>query len=349
MNSEDLLLSSYHYDLPEELIAQRPAEESRLLVYHAQTGQVVHERFSQIGKYLPSDTMLVFNRSRVFPSRLRGHKESGGAAELFLLSLDKNSEGAYPVLIKTTSKKKLGTVLTFPHALQATITKVNPDGTFGVEFNIADVKTYFNQYAHVPIPSYIRNGVSDEQDKKDYQTIYAKEEGSVAAPTAGLHFKGNHLLELEKSGVETASVILHVGIGTFRPVKAENILDHEMHSENYFVDEENTQKLNQAYRQRQQGKKKIFAVGTTSLRTLESIYGKSIAPNEMYSTNIFLHPGVEVKSIDGLLTNFHLPESSLLMLVSSLIGRKKTLELYAIAIKERYRFFSYGDAMLIIR
>lgn len=345
MNSEDLLLTSYDYDLPEELIAQRPAAESRLLVYNARTGEVVHETFSQIGKYLPPETLLVFNRSKVFPSRLLGKKASGGAAELFLLSLTRNPDGAYPALIKTTSKKKLGTTFFFPQNLEAEIAAIYPDGTFGVTFNNEDIRSYLYDYARIPIPPYIRNGESDERDREEYQTIYAREEGSVAAPTAGLHFKEDLLSKLKALGMETASVTLHVGIGTFRPVKTENILDHQMHSEHFFIDRENAEKINAA---RTKGKK-IFAVGTTTLRTLESSYGRELVPGEMYSTSIFLHPGVQVKSIDGLLTNFHLPQSSLLMLVSALTGRKKALELYDIAIKERYRFFSYGDAMLIIR
>lgn len=345
MNSADLLTSSYHYDLPEDLIAQRPWAESRLMIYKASEDVVIHDTFSHIGKYLPSEALLVFNRSRVFPSRLLGKKASGGAAELFLLSLEKKADGAYPALIKTTSKKKLGTRFYFPGNIEAEITVIYPDGTFGVTFNREDLRAYLDEFARIPIPPYIRNGESDEADRMDYQTVYAKEEGSVAAPTAGLHFKKDLLEKLEKQGIETASVTLHVGIGTFRPVKAENILDHQMHSENYFFDALNEQKINKARAE----KRKIFAVGTTTLRVLESSFGKNLKPNEMYSTNIFLHPGKQIKSIDGLLTNFHLPESSLLMLVSSLLGRKKTLELYDIAIQERYRFFSYGDAMLIIR
>jgi S-adenosylmethionine:tRNA ribosyltransferase-isomerase len=349
MDSEDLLLSSYHYDLPEELIAQRPWALSRLLVYNARTDEVIHETFSSIGNYLPKDSLLVFNRSRVFPSRLLGNKASGGAAELFLLSLTKNGDNAYSALIKTTSKKKMGTTFFFPNNLEATVSAIYPDGTFGVTFNLDDIRDHLFEFARIPIPPYIRKGESDESDRTDYQTVYAKEEGSVAAPTAGLHFKKELLEKLSAQGIETASVTLHVGIGTFRPVKTENILDHQMHSENFFIDAENLEKLNHAYSLRRNGKKKIFAVGTTTLRTLESSFGKNLKPNEMISTNIFLYPGATVQSIDGLLTNFHLPESSLLMLVSSLIGRKKTLELYDLAIKERYRFFSYGDAMLIIR
>lgn len=344
MNSEDLKLASYHFDLPEELIAQRPASESRLLVYKASTNEIIHDTFTNIGKYLPPESLLVFNRSKVFPSRLLGAKESGGKAELFLLSTTK-SEGGYPALIKTTSKKKIGTTFLFPHNLKAEIKSIFSDGTFGVEFNTEDIKSYLYEHAKIPIPPYIRNGESDEEDRLAYQTVYAKEEGSVAAPTAGLHFKDELLKKLHHQKIGTAFVTLHVGLGTFRPVKTDNILEHQMHSENFFFDEENDNLIKKA----RSGKRKIFAVGTTALRVLESSFEKNLKPNEMFSTNIFLHPGVDVKSVDGLITNFHLPESSLLMLVSAIIGREKTLELYNIAIKERYRFFSYGDGMLIIR
>ena len=197
----------------------------------------------------------------------------------------------------------------------------------------------------IPIPPYIRNGESDELDRLNYQTIYAKEVGSVAAPTAGLHFTKELLEKLEELKIKTGFVTLHVGLGTFKPVTVSSLLDHQMHSENFFFDEINNDFLIQARNE----KKKIFAVGTTSLRVLESSFEKNLEPNKTFSTNIFLHPGKEIKSVDGLITNFHLPESSLLMLVSTMIGREKALELYEMAIKERYRFFSYGDGMLIIR
>ncbi len=344
MNSKDYQLSSYHFDLPEELIAQRPASVSRLLVYKASTNEVIHDTFDNIGKYLPEQSLLVFNRSKVFPSRLLGKKETGGSAELFLLSTEK-SESGYPALIKTTSKKKIGTTFLFPHNLKAEIKTIHSDGTFGVDFNKDDIKSYLYEHAKIPIPPYIRNGESDEEDRTAYQTVFAKEEGSVAAPTAGLHFKNDLLLKLKNQNIDSAFVTLHVGLGTFRPVKVENIIDHHMHSENFFFDSENDQLIKKARSEN----KKVFAVGTTALRVLESSFEKNLRPNEMFSTNIFLHPGVDVKSVDGLITNFHLPESTLLMLVSSIIGRDKTLELYELAIKERYRFFSYGDGMLIIR
>ena len=344
-NPIDLLLSSYQYDLPAELIAQRPAKESRLLVYKVSTNEVIHDTFKNIGAYLPPESLLIFNRSKVFPSRLLGNKESGGKAELFLLSTTAD-QGIFPALIKTSSKKKIGDKFFFAdHKVIATLEQINPDATFGVSFNREDISDFLETYAKIPIPPYIRNGESDELDRLNYQTIYAKEVGSVAAPTAGLHFTKELLENLEGLKIKTGFVTLHVGLGTFKPVTVSSLLDHQMHSENFFFDEINNDLLTQARNE----KKKIFAVGTTSLRVLESSFEKNLEPNKTFSTNIFLHPGKEIKSVDGLITNFHLPESSLLMLVSTMIGREKALELYEMAIKERYRFFSYGDGMLIIR
>lgn len=340
----DTLLSSYHYDLPEELIAQRPAKISRLMVYKISTNEVIHDVFPNIGNYLPHDSLLVFNQSKVFPSRLMGKKASGGKAEVFVLSTT-SLNGIYPVLIKTTSKKKIGDTYTFAAGMTATLEAVNPDGTFGVSFNKAGLAEYLENHAKIPIPPYIRKGESDELDRLDYQTSYAKDVGSVAAPTAGLHFTKELLEKLSAQKIDTAYVTLHVGLGTFRPVSVSKLADHQMHSENFFIDLANFKKINQA----KADHKKIFAVGTTSLRVLESCVGKDILPDQTYSTNIFLHPGKEIKSVDGMITNFHLPESTLLMLVSTMIGREKTLELYQLAIVEKYRFFSYGDGMLIIR
>ena len=347
---EDLLLKSYHYDLPPELIAQRPVDgvnrhQSRLLVYNQKTGEMTHDFFYNLPSYLPEGSLIVFNQSKVFPSRLLGNKKSGGKAELFFLSHEKNSKGNFPVLIKTRSKKSVGDEYFFAQNFKVTLTEIGNDGTFGVEISLPatfkNLLDYLDQNALIPIPPYIRKGESDEEDKKNYQTMYSKHTGSVAAPTAGLHFTNEVFKKLDEAKIERAFVTLHVGLGTFKPVTVDNLKDHVMHSEEYFIDESNLKKIKAA--------KKVFAVGTTSLRVLESSFNKDITPDEHYKTQIFLHPGVEVQSIDGLITNFHLPESTLLMLVSSLIGRKKTLELYEIAVKERYRFFSYGDAMLILR
>lgn len=342
----DTLLSSYHFDLPEDLIAQRPAENSRLMVYKMQTGEIIHDTFSNIANYLPKDSLLVFNRSKVFPSRLLGNKNSGGKAELFILSTTA-VQGIIPCLIRTTSKKKIGDTYYFPENLKATLESINPDGTFGVHFSQDNLESYLEKYAKIPIPPYIRKGESDELDRAHYQTSYAdtNEVGSVAAPTAGLHFKPELLEKIKSAGIDSAFVTLHVGLGTFKPVTTDNILEHVMHYENYFYDAKNLEKIKKARSE----KKKVFAVGTTTLRVLESSFKSEVTPMEVSRTNIFLHPGKDIQSIDGLITNFHLPESSLLMLVSTLIGREKALELYNLAIKEKYRFFSYGDGMLIIR
>ncbi len=346
----DLILQSYRYDLPPELIAQRPVDavnrhESRLLVYNARTEEIIHDHFFNLSKYLPEDSLLVFNRSKVFPSRLLGNKASGGKAEVFFLSHDPDDSGIYPCLIKTRSKKSLGDQFYFSENLEVVVARLNSDGTFGVTIKLPEssphLLSYLEKNALIPIPPYIRKGESDEEDKKNYQTIYSKESGSVAAPTAGLHFTDELFKKLDQQKIERAFVTLHVGLGTFKPVTVDHLKDHVMHSEEYFVDAENLEKINHA--------KKIFAVGTTSLRVLESSYGRDIESDKHYKTQIFLHPGVDVKSISGLITNFHLPESTLLMLVSALVGRKKTLELYELAVKEKYRFFSYGDAMLILR
>jgi S-adenosylmethionine:tRNA ribosyltransferase-isomerase len=340
----DFDLKSYHFDLPEELIALRPVADrhsSRLLVYDEAPGVVTHSTFAEINRFLPQHSTMVFNRSKVFPCRLIGKKMSGGAAEVFILSLSSQND-TYPALIRTTGKKKIGDEYQFEN-LKVKVETLEADGTFRVSFNISEseLPAVLNQIGKIPIPPYIRNGESDEADKKNYQTVFAQESGSVAAPTAGLHFSEKLLKELEESGQTLATVTLHVGVGTFAKIKVDNILEHKMHEEFYTIDPENLKKIqNASY---------SVAVGTTTLRTLESSWnGVTISPSQN-STSIFLHPGKPVHSIDALVTNFHLPESSLLILVSALIGRKKTLELYELAIKERYRFFSYGDGMLILR
>lgn len=336
----DYQLSSYDYELPPELIAERPVPDrhsSRLLVYDEASGTITHSTFRDLPRFLPENSTIVFNRSKVFPCRLLGKKATGGEAEVFLLTLIPVN-GTYEALIGTTGKKKIGDTFHFGE-LTSRVEGINPQGTFQVSFNVSpeDLPDVLERVAKIPIPPYIRNGQSDEEDKKTYQTVYAKESGSVAAPTAGLHFSPELLKELE--GKHTlASVTLHVGIGTFAKVKVDNILEHKMHEEFYSIDQENLAKISKA--------QFTVAVGTTSLRTLESYHHSGEASS---ATSIFLHPGVEVKSINALITNFHLPKSTLLMLVSSLIGREKTLELYRIAVKEKYRFFSYGDGMLILR
>ncbi|AYF44393.1 S-adenosylmethionine:tRNA ribosyltransferase-isomerase [Halobacteriovorax sp. BALOs_7] len=348
INKEDLQLSAYDYDLPKELIATRPVEgrhHSRLLVYNCQTDTVSHHTFNELVNFLPQETTLVLNQSKVFPCRLKGKKETGGSIEVFFLTVEPNKDGLYRALVKANGKKKAGDIYHFEDGLTIEING-NIEGEFLIRPSLIgnDLINYLNAHALVPIPPYIRGGESDEQDKKDYQTVFANELGSVAAPTAGLHFTDELLSKIKEEGHDIAKVTLHVGLGTFAPVKVDNLEDHKMHSENYCVDKSDFEKIKNA--------KKRFAVGTTSLRTLETIWQAGVenyTPGELKDTDIFLHPGVDVKSIDGLITNFHLPKSTLLMLVSALIGREKTLELYDIAVKEKYRFFSYGDAMLILR
>ncbi|MBG59261.1 MAG: tRNA preQ1(34) S-adenosylmethionine ribosyltransferase-isomerase QueA [Peredibacter sp.] len=345
MKREDLLTESYDYELPEELIAQRPAPErdhSKLMVYKHKSETVDHSKFHNIADYLPAGTLLVLNQSKVFPCRLMGKKPTGGKAEVLFLSL-LDEGGLYPVMLKTSGKKKLGDVFLFGE-LKLKIERILEDGSFYVQTNLVgeDLLDYLESRAHIPIPPYIREGVADESDKKDYQTVYAKHAGSVAAPTAGLHFTNQVFDSLKEKGIEIAKVTLHVGAGTFKPVSADEITDHKMHREHFDISDEDLEKLNSA--------KNIFAVGTTTLRVLESCYsdGKFALPEEK-STDIFLYPGKEVKSIQGLITNFHLPKSTLLMLVSSIVGREKTLSLYKEAVEKKYRFFSYGDSMMIMR
>lgn len=349
MKNPDLCLSSYDFNLPAEFIADRPVagrHNSKLLVYNAKTQEVTHTSFKEIANFLPSDSQIVMNQSKVFPCRLLGKKSSGGKAEIFLLSLIHN-EHIYPAMIGSNGKKNIGDKF-YCADLEVTITGKDESGSFLIRFNKDEneLLNILEEQAQIPIPPYIRDGIADEKDKKDYQTVYAKDYGSVAAPTAGLHFTEEVFKSLEDKNIKRNFVTLHVGAGTFKPVSSEDILEHKMHKEYFDIDSKNLESIN--------AKTKRFAVGTTTLRVLESCYkdGNIGLPSDKekpYSTEIFLYPGKKVQSIDGIITNFHLPKSTLLMLVSSLIGREKTLELYEIAKANNYRFFSYGDAMLILR
>ena len=342
----DFDLSSYDYHLPEELIAARPVanrHSSRLLVYHEASDTITHSTYEHIGDFLPQGATFVFNRSKVFPCRLIGNKPSGGEAEVFILSLMHDEAGLYPAMIKASGKRKEGDEFLF-EGLKVVLAKITDKGFLvSVSCSHAEFLTRLEVIGKVPIPPYIRGGESDEADKETYQTVYAKDVGSVAVPTAGLHFSENLLAKL-KEKFDLATVTLHVGAGTFAPVKIQKILDHQMHEEFYSIDEENLAIINRAQFR--------VAVGTTTLRTLESCYQDGLIctqAGEFQGTNIFLYPGKAVKSIDAMVTNFHLPKSSLIMLVSALVGREKTLQLYQTAIDHQYRFYSYGDGMLIIR
>ncbi len=343
----DLSLSSYDFNLPSSLIADRPVPDrhsSKLLVYDEVRDKITHSTFKDIGEFLPAHSTLVMNRSKVFPCRLIGKKTSGGGVEVFVLSL-MHENGLYPAFIKASGKRKVGEEFLLGQ-LTARLEVVKGNGTFLVSFNASheEFLNLLDTIGKIPIPPYIRNGLSDEQDKENYQTVFAQEKGSVAAPTAGLHFSQELLDQLKQAGHSLATVTLHVGAGTFAPVKTENILEHQMHEEFYSIDETNLKIIQKA--------KYRVAVGTTTLRTLESSWQSgniAFDSNGFKSTSIFLHPGKSIHSINALVTNFHLPKSSLLMLVSSLIGREKILGLYQEAIHKNYRFFSYGDGMLILR
>ncbi len=345
----DLQLASYDFDLPSELIAERPIvgrHNSKLLVYRASEDKVEHRHYYDLPEILSQEHLLVFNQSKVFPCRLIGQKETGGKCEVFILSLV-HQNGFYPALVKTRGKKNPGDKYFFDE-LEVEIIDRKSDGSFLIKFNLPEEELLqqLEKNAQIPIPPYIRDGIADEKDIEDYQTVYAREVGSVAAPTAGLHFTDELFKKFEQKNISKTFVTLHVGAGTFKPVVTENILEHQMHEEFFEIENDQLEKINKY-------NSKLIAVGTTSLRVLESCSDSegviSKPDGELNSTDIFLYPGKEVNSIAGLITNFHLPKSTLLMLVSSIVGRKKTLELYKTAIENNYRFFSYGDGMLILR
>ncbi|MCR5651950.1 MAG: tRNA preQ1(34) S-adenosylmethionine ribosyltransferase-isomerase QueA [Lachnospiraceae bacterium] len=341
-----LLKSDFYYDLPPELIAQDPLEkrdDSRLLVLDRQNGKTEHRKFTAVTDYLKKGDCLVLNDTKVIPARLLGSKEDTGASVEILLLSNKGSD-LWEAIVKPGKKLKKGTRVSFGGGLlKAEIDTVLPDGNRLVRFYYTGIwEEILDELGQMPLPPYITHKL---KDKNRYQTVYAKYEGSAAAPTAGLHFTDELLREIEKAGIRTAYVTLHVGLGTFRPVKAENILDHHMHSEEYIISEKAAGIINDT--KREGGR--IICVGTTSCRTVESAADEKghIMPSSG-STDIFIYPGYKFKITDGLITNFHLPESTLLMLVSALAGRENILNAYREAIAERYRFFSFGDAMLIL-
>ena len=342
-----MLKSDFNYELPEELIAQTPLEprdSSRLMKIDRASGEIAHDRFYNICDYLKKGDLLVMNDSKVFPARIFGTKQETGAAVQFLL-LDQISHTRWEVMVKPGKRLKIGTKVDFSGLMTAEIVDVAEGGNriaeFTFEGNIFDV---LDKIGQMPLPPYI---TAKLENKNRYNTIYSNEVGSAAAPTAGLHFTENVFASLKEKGVDTAFVTLHVGLGTFRPVKEDNILDHKMHIEHYSIPEETAQKIKEC---KARGGR-VIAVGTTSCRTLESAASLN-ENNEITAcskdTGIFIYPGYQFKVIDGLITNFHLPESTLIMLVSAFLGREKTLSAYQTAIDERYRFFSFGDSMIII-
>ena len=342
-NKDLFLKSSYYYELPEELIAQTPVEprdSSRLLVYHRKNGQIEHKIFRDIVDYLNNGDVLVINNTRVLPARLFGYKDTGAKIEVLLQKrIDlKNWE----VIAKPFKRLSVGTKVTFSTNLSCEVVEKGDYGSCKIRFDFDGVfEDRLSEVGQMPLPPYIHEKL---KNKERYQTVYSKVEGSSAAPTAGLHFTKELLTKIKDKGVEIIEVLLHVGLGTFRPVKEDNILNHDMHSEYIEMTEENANKLNRA---KQEGRR-IIAVGTTSVRVLESCADDNgkIVPQKR-ETDIFIYPSYKFKIVDALITNFHLPESTLIMLVSAFAGYDETMHIYREAVKEKYRFFSFGDAMFI--
>lgn len=335
--------SDFHFQLPPELIAQTPIkrrDESRLLIVNRNSENIEHKNFKDILNYInPGDT-IVLNETKVMPGRIFGNRPNKNESiEVLLL---KREGDTWETLVKPGKKMKIGTEIEFTSKLKGKVIDIKEDGLRLVEFYYEGIfEEILDEIGQMPLPPYIHEKL---EDKSRYQTIYAKDYGSSAAPTAGLHFTEDLLNELKSKGINIAKLTLHVGLGTFRPVKEENILEHKMHEEYYSLDEKNAKIINETIGRGS----KIIAVGTTSVRTLESIYqkfGKICADSD--STDIFIYPGYNFKVIDGLITNFHLPESTLLMLISAFWEREKVLQVYKEAINEKYRFFSFGDAMFI--
>ena len=343
--TEGMNVKDYDYDLPEELIAQDPLEDrssSRLMVLDRQTGDVEHRHFTDILEYLHPGDCLVINNTKVIPARLFGVKEDT-QAKIEVLLLKRKENDIWETLVKPGKKAKPGTKLVFGDGLlTAEVVDVVEEGNRLIKFDFDGIfEEILDQLGQMPLPPYITHQL---KDKNRYQTVYAKYDGSAAAPTAGLHFTKELLQKVKDMGVDIAEVTLHVGLGTFRPVKVENVLDHHMHSEFYMVSQEAADKINRA----KESGHRVIAVGTTSTRTLEAAADENGRLHETSGwTEIFIYPGYQFKVIDALITNFHLPQSTLVMLVSALAGREHVLHAYETAVKERYRFFSFGDAMLI--
>lgn len=342
---DDMKLTDFNYKLPEELIAQVPIEhrdESRLMVLNREKQTIEDKIFKDIIDYLEPGDCLVRNNTKVLPARLYGKKETGAHVEFLLLN---RIEGdIWECIVRPGNKLHAGAKVIFGDGLmEAEVIDTMPGGTRKVKFNYKGIfNEILDQIGLMPLPPYIHEELKDNDR---YQTVYAKYEGSAAAPTAGLHFTDELLEKIEKKGVKIANVTLHVGIGTFRPVKEENIEDHDMHSEHFYIKQEDVDKINETKR----NGKKVISVGTTSCRVLETIANEETGMVEATEgdTSIFIYPGYKFKCIDGLITNFHLPESTLLMLVSALAGREYILKAYNEAVEKKYKFFSFGDAMFI--
>lgn len=338
--------SDFYYELPQELIAQTPLEprdSSRLMKVDRRSGTIEHRHFFELVDLLQPGDLLVVNDSRVIPARLYGYKDDTGGNMEFLL-LEQKENDVWEIICKPARKAKIGTVFVFGNGiLKAEVIKILEEGKRLVRFfHEGNIFTILDQIGQMPLPHYI---TAELKDNERYQTVYSHELGSAAAPTAGLHFTEELINKLKNKGIQFATVTLHVGLGTFRPVKAEDITDHKMHSEHYHVSQETADQIKQA----KKNGNRVIAVGTTSCRTLESMYSlyQDAVACDGY-TDIFIYPGYQFKALDGLITNFHLPESTLIMLVSAFLGYDKTMNAYQTAVKEQYRFFSFGDAMIIL-
>ena len=335
----------FYYDLPEELIAQDPLEKrsnSKMMVLDKKSGDVTHRHFYDIKEYLHPGDCLVINNTKVIPARLLGEREGTGA-KVELLLLKRKTDDVWETLVKPGKKARIGTKLSFGNGLlKAEVIDIVEEGNRLVQFSYDGIfEEILDELGQMPLPPYITHQL---QDKNRYQTVYAKYDGSAAAPTAGLHFTEELLQEIRDMGVSIAEVTLHVGLGTFRPVKVDNVLGHHMHSEFFQITQEAADIINETKRNGH----RVISVGTTSTRTLESAAEEDGTLQEKSGwTDIFIYPGYKFRVIDGLITNFHLPESTLVMLVSALAGREHVLAAYEEAVKEKYRFFSFGDAMLI--
>ncbi len=336
--------SDFYYELPEELIAQTPAnprDSARLLVYHRDTKRIEHRIFRDVTDYLKKGDVLVVNRTRVLPARLFAYTENGGKVEILLLK--RLELDTWEVLVRPGKKCRPGTKLTVNEELSLEVLSVTESGERHVRFFYEGAfEEILSRVGAMPLPPYIHEKL---RDPERYQTVYSRENGSAAAPTAGLHFTPELLQNIRDMGVEIAEVLLHVGLGTFRPVKVDDVEQHVMHSEYYEVSEEAAETINAAKREG----RRVICVGTTSVRTLETVArDDGTVQAGSGDTSIFLYPPYRMKCVDALITNFHLPESTLLMLVSCLCSREEILSVYEIAVKERYRFFSFGDAMLVL-
>ena len=338
-------VKDFYFDLPKELIAQHPLEkrdESRLMVLNKKSGEVEHKVFKDIVDYLNQGDCLVLNDTRVMPARLYGAKEGSGGKMEFLL-LNRHEDDIWETLVKPGKRGKVGAEFVFGNGeLKAEVVEVLENGNRKVKFHYEGIfEEVLDRLGEMPLPPYIEEKL---EDRERYQTVYSKEVGSAAAPTAGLHFTEELLQTIKEKGINIAFVTLHVGLGTFRPVKAEEIQDHEMHSEYYILDKENAEIINSTKR----SSKRVIAVGTTSNRTLESIANEEGQVKEQSGyTSIFIYPGYKFKIVNAIITNFHLPESTLIMLISAFSTREIVMNAYKIAVENKYRFFSFGDAMFI--